>query len=184
MNQSTSFHVRTISTLFRMELISRVSYDIECLLTCQAVDFVIKTTFLPGKLPGQLTTHSSSLNLLSLTHMIATANWLHKCCILYTECSMCLSHSTTKDILNSTLYKKTENNFDTLRPKVSSALKSWNRGNGSTVRNGSFQNVGCWELYESRGDKRGLRWASSNLYNHAWRKADAHFFFNILEFCS
>lgn len=78
MNQSTSFHVCTISALFRMELISRVSYDIECLLTCQAVDFVIKTTFLPGKLPGQLTTHSSSLNLLSLTHMIATANWLHK----------------------------------------------------------------------------------------------------------
>ena len=107
MNQSTSFHIHTISTLFRMEFISRVSYDIECrLLTCQAVDFVIKTTFLPGKLSGQLTTHSSSLNLRSLTHMIATANWLHKCCILYTECSMCLSHSTTKDILNSTLYKK------------------------------------------------------------------------------
>ena len=58
------------------------------LLACQAVDSVIKTTFIPGKLPGQLTTHSYRPHLQSLTHRIATENWWRICCLLCTECSV------------------------------------------------------------------------------------------------
>lgn len=64
------------------------------LLACQAVDSVTKTTFLPGKLPGQLATRSYHPHLQSLTHRIATAGWWHTCCLLCTERCVCESHAT------------------------------------------------------------------------------------------
>ena len=58
MNQNTSFHAHTTAGYVEWSLF-RESRMIELhLLACQAVDSVKKTTFLPGKLPGQLTTHS------------------------------------------------------------------------------------------------------------------------------
>ena len=58
MNQNTSFHAHTTAGYLEWSLF-RESHMMELhLLACQAVDSVKKTTFLPGKLPGQLTTHS------------------------------------------------------------------------------------------------------------------------------
>lgn len=101
MNQNTSFHAHTTAGYLEWSLFPE-SHMIELhLLACQAVDSVKKTIFLPGKLPGQLTTHSYRPHLQSLTHRIATANWWHICCISCTECSAHLSHPTVTQLAHT-----------------------------------------------------------------------------------